>query len=65
MIGILPTLRPEHLSGDWMSANPRYQALEEAVFAARREDIELDISGPEPLHMYTSTIAPAPVFHSK
>jgi len=58
MIGILPTLRPEHLTGDWMSVNPRYQALEEAVFAARREDIELDISGPEPLQMYTSTIAP-------
>ncbi len=58
MIGILPTLRPEHLVGDWMSASPRYHALEEAVFAARREDIELDISGPEPLKMYTSTIAP-------
>lgn len=58
MIGILPTLRPEHLAGDWMSANPRFQALEEAVFAARREDIELDISGPEPLQMYTSTLAP-------
>src|SRR5690625_812454 len=58
MIGILPTLRPEHLSGEWMSANPRYQALEEAIFAARGEDIELDISGPEPLQMHTSTIAP-------
>src|SRR5699024_5875700 len=30
MIGILPTLRPELLAGDWMSATPRYQALEEA-----------------------------------
>lgn len=58
MIGILPTLKPEHLVGDWMSANPRYQAIEEAVFAARREDIELNISGAEPLEMYTSTIAP-------
>ncbi|SEF00109.1 glutamate-cysteine ligase family protein [Ruania alba] len=58
MIGILPTLRPEHLTGNWMSANPRYQALEEAVFAARREDLDLDISGPEPLRMTTGTIAP-------
>lgn len=58
MIGILPTLQPEHLVGDWMSANPRYQAIEEAVFAARREDIELEISGPEHLQMFTSTIAP-------
>ncbi|QOR69639.1 glutamate--cysteine ligase [Ruania alkalisoli] len=58
MIGILPTLRPEHLTGDWMSPNPRYRALEDAVFAARREDLDLDISGAEPLRMTTGTIAP-------
>src|SRR5690625_2795941 len=58
MIGILPTVKPEHLVGDWMSANPRYQAIEEAVFAARREDLELNIDGPDPLQMYTATIAP-------
>ena len=45
MVGILPTLMPEHLSADWMSANPRYAALNEAIFAARREDLELDIHG--------------------
>ncbi|MBM9467667.1 glutamate--cysteine ligase [Nakamurella sp. YIM 132084] len=66
MIGILPTLRPEHFDTDWMSANPRYQALDRAVFAARRENIELDISSPGPLHgmpverlhLYADTIAP-------
>jgi gamma-glutamyl:cysteine ligase YbdK (ATP-grasp superfamily) len=62
MIGILPTLRTEHFETDWMSANPRYQALDEAVFAARREDLELDITGPdlehEHLQMYADTIAP-------
>ena len=60
MIGILPTLRTEHFESDWMSANPRYQALDEAVFAARREDLELDISGPdhEQLKMFADTIAP-------
>ncbi|UFU02116.1 glutamate--cysteine ligase [Ruania suaedae] len=58
MIGILPTLRPEHLAGSWMSASPRYRALEEAIFAARREDLDLDIDGPEPLQMSTGTIAP-------
>lgn len=62
MIGILPTLRTDHLKSDWMSANPRYQALEEAVFAARREDLELHISGPGPggetLRMFADTIAP-------
>ncbi len=62
MIGILPTLRPEHLAGGWMSHNPRYAALEEAIFAARREDLELDITGtgsqPEILKMFADTIAP-------
>ncbi len=60
MVGILPTLLPEHLSADWMSANPRYAALNEAIFAARREDLDLDIhgTGSEFLHMDANTIAP-------
>ena len=58
MVGILPTLQKEHLDGEWMSANPRYQALDEAVFAARREDLELDITGDEHLQMFADTIAP-------
>lgn len=58
MIGILPTLMPEDLAGDWMSANRRYAALDEAVFAARREDLELTIAGPERLSMFSPTIAP-------
>ncbi|MDQ2847359.1 MAG: glutamate--cysteine ligase [Actinomycetota bacterium] len=58
MIGILPTLFPHHLDGEWMSANPRYQALDEAVFAARREDLELEITGAETLRTFADTIAP-------
>ncbi len=58
MIGVLPTLRTEDLTGDWMSASERYRALEEAIFASRREDIELDIAGEEHLRMLTPTIAP-------
>ncbi len=58
MIGILPTLRPEHFHDDWMSANPRYAALSEAIFAHRREDLELDIAGPEHLQMFADSIAP-------
>ncbi|MCW2523227.1 MAG: hypothetical protein JWO63_1562, partial [Frankiales bacterium] len=37
MIGILPTLTPEHLSLDALSANPRYALLNEQIFAARGE----------------------------
>ncbi len=58
MVGVLPTLMPQDLTGDWMSANPRYRALEEAIFASRREDIDLDIGGAEHLRMLTPNIAP-------
>ena len=59
MIGILPTLMPEHFRGDWMSANPRYAALERSDLRARREDLELDITGRRSsLQMFADTIAP-------
>lgn len=45
MIGMLPTLRSEHFAHQWISANPRYDLLNEQIFAARGEDIEIDISG--------------------
>ncbi len=44
-IGILPTLRPGHLRGDWMTASARFRALNDAVMRARGEDVTLDISG--------------------
>lgn len=43
MTGILPTLAPEHLAPGWMTPSPRYAALQEAVLAARGEDLELDV----------------------
>ena len=60
MIGILPTVMPEHFEGDWMSANTRYQALNDAVLAARGEDIYLDIEGSsgETLDRYADSLAP-------
>ncbi|HET9657648.1 MAG TPA: glutamate--cysteine ligase [Kineosporiaceae bacterium] len=59
MIGILPTLLQEHLdSPHWMSPSARYAALNDSVFAARGEDIRLDISGVERLSAYASTLAP-------
>jgi hypothetical protein len=45
MIGMLPTLREEHFAKQWFSANPRYGLINEQVFAARGEDIEIDIEG--------------------
>src|ERR1700760_2321397 len=37
MIGILPTLMPEHLNDGWMSESRRYAALNESIFNARGE----------------------------
>ena len=60
MIGMLPTVMPEHLSGDWMSGNARYQALNDAVLTARGEDVYLEIEGPtgERLVRYCDSLAP-------
>ncbi|KOS55825.1 glutamate-cysteine ligase family protein [Rhodococcus rhodochrous] len=45
MIGMLPTLELAHLDRERITANPRYEALNEQIFAARGEDIELDLDG--------------------
>ena len=58
MVGILPTLMPEHLTGDWMSHSDRYRALNDSVLTARGEDIVIDIDGPERLTLQTASIAP-------
>jgi gamma-glutamyl:cysteine ligase YbdK (ATP-grasp superfamily) len=58
MIGILPTLMPEHLADGWMSESSRYVALNDSIFNARGEDIQIDISGPEPLSLNSASIAP-------
>jgi gamma-glutamyl:cysteine ligase YbdK (ATP-grasp superfamily) len=58
MIGILPTVMPTDLTRDSLSANPRYQLLNEQIFAARGEDLHIAIDGPERLDTYADTIAP-------
>ncbi|MEE2034116.1 glutamate-cysteine ligase family protein [Rhodococcus chondri] len=45
MVGMLPTLELDHLGRDRITANPRYEALNEQIFAARGEDLELDLDG--------------------
>ncbi|MBI5104186.1 MAG: glutamate--cysteine ligase [Solirubrobacterales bacterium] len=58
VIGILPSLGPEHLTEDSLSANARYRLLNDQIFAARGEDLEIDIAGPERLQTTADTIAP-------
>ena len=58
MIGILPTVTENHLNGEALSANPRYALLNEQIFAARGEDLHIQIEGVERLSTYADTIAP-------
>jgi hypothetical protein len=58
IIGILPTIGAEHLRAEVFSANPRYALLNEQVFAARGEDLEISIAGVERLFIHADTIAP-------
>ena len=56
MIGILPTLGNLDVTLGAISANPRYQLLNDQVLAARGEDLVVDIEGPERLHLEASSI---------
>ncbi len=58
IIGILPTIDEAHLNADAFSESPRYKLLNEQIFAARGEDLEIAISGPERLSTFADTIAP-------
>ncbi|GAA3611232.1 glutamate-cysteine ligase family protein [Kineosporia mesophila] len=59
MVGILPTTMPEHLSDpEWMTASPRYKALNDSILAARGENLHLDITGAERLSTFANSLAP-------
>src|SRR3954451_14410698 len=58
IIGILPTLTDELLTGAALSSNPRYALLNEQIFAARGEDLHIVINGVERLAVYADTVAP-------
>ena len=59
MVGILPTLMPEHVErAGWMSPSPRYDALNDSILVARGEDIHLDLHGVEHLNRYATNLAP-------
>jgi hypothetical protein len=58
LIGILPTVMDRHLTADSFSDNPRYEMLNQQIFAARGEDLEISIGGVERLQTFADTIAP-------
>ena len=48
----------EHLHARSLSGNPRYKLLNEQIFAARGEDLEISITGVERLNVRADSIAP-------
>jgi hypothetical protein len=58
MVGILPTLAEEDMREDTISANDRYRVLNEQIFAARGEDLQIAIDGPEQLLTHSGSITP-------
>lgn len=58
LIGMLPTLSPDHLVLGNLSANERYRLLNDAMASARGEPFDLDIRGVERLHSSGDSIMP-------
>ena len=58
IVGILPTIGEEHLNADALTANPRYELINQQIFATRGEDLEIVINGVERLSTFADTIAP-------
>jgi gamma-glutamyl:cysteine ligase YbdK (ATP-grasp superfamily) len=58
MIGILPTLRKEDLHEGTMSPSERFRVLNEQIFAARGEDMRIEIDGAEQLLTHSDSITP-------
>ena len=58
MIGILPTLDKSDVSESTMSANERYKVLNEQIFAARGEDMRIEIDGAEQILTHADSITP-------
>src|SRR5579871_4434533 len=58
MVGILPTLVEHDVNESTMSANERYKVLNDQIFAARGEDMHIEIDGVESLEAHTDSITP-------
>jgi len=58
MIGILPTLTKSDVDAGTLSASERYRVLNEQIFAARGEDIQIQIDGAEQILTHADSITP-------
>src|SRR5580700_9367712 len=58
MIGILPTLAKSDVNASTLSASDRYRVLNEQIFAARGEDMQIEIDGAEQILTHADSITP-------
>jgi hypothetical protein len=58
MIGILPTLSKSDVRAGVLSASERYRVLNEQIFAARGEDMQIQIDGVEQILTHADSITP-------
>jgi gamma-glutamyl:cysteine ligase YbdK (ATP-grasp superfamily) len=58
MVGILPTIRKQDVHEGTLTANDRFKVLNEQIFAARGEDMQISIEGAEKLLTHTDSITP-------
>jgi len=58
MIGILPTLAKSDMHAGTLSASERYRVLNEQIFAARGEDMRIEIDGTEQILTHADSITP-------
>jgi gamma-glutamyl:cysteine ligase YbdK (ATP-grasp superfamily) len=58
MIGILPTLTKSDVNEGTLSASERFRVLNEQIFAARGEDMQIEIEGAEQLLTHADSITP-------
>src|SRR5215469_3663600 len=58
MVGILPTLAEQDMTEGTLSANERYKVLNEQIFAARGENMRIEIDGAEQLITDADSITP-------
>ena len=58
MVGILPTLEESDMHEGALSANPRYRLLNEQIFAARGEALDIAIEGTERLLTHADSNRP-------
>ncbi|NER09954.1 CBS domain-containing protein [Muriicola jejuensis] len=56
LTGILPTITQKYLQYDYMTPVDRYQILNEAIRAIRKDDIELHIKGVDEVNLHHDTI---------